>query len=194
MSFSSKKDITYNEGIIDANTSATIFIGIISIFAIFYAPIVALQVQEKKEAFNEKNLRKSEIFRTLMLTRADGLSTEHVKALNMILLDFYGNQRILDSWKSYFDHLSHVPGSDNNDNWIIWIEKKEELLADLLYDMAIDVGYDFDKVNLKRFIYYPKAFGDSQQQSALIRNGLLDILSGKKAIKIEVQEANKIKP
>lgn len=182
----------------------TVLVGVVSVFAIFYAPIVALQVQEKNEVSKERNKRKMDVFRSLMNTRAQGesisleLSSEHIQAINMILLDFYDNQAVIDAWKIYFDHLIHPPTrppeANNNEGWLIWNEKRKELFIELLYIMSHAVGYDFDKVNLKSTIYYPQGLGDFQQQNILIRNGLLDIISGKRAIKIEVQEQNKIKP
>jgi len=46
-------------------------------------------------------------------------------------------------------------------------------------------GYDFDKVILKKGAYSPMAHGFFNMEWALIRKGLVEVLSGNKAIKME---------
>lgn len=81
-------------------------------------PILAVQAQKVVEQFRERRQRKIRLFEQLMATRAARLSGEHVRALNMIDLVFYGErtfgilrrnakeQNILDAWKEYHDHLN----------------------------------------------------------------------------------------
>ena len=57
---------------------------ILTILAVFLAPVVAVQVQKWLEVFREQRARKLWIFKTLMATRAATVSQEHVQALNMI--------------------------------------------------------------------------------------------------------------
>lgn len=52
-----------------------------------------------------------------------------------------------------------------------WVDRSEELLIDLLYKMAKEVGYSFDKVSLKRGIYSPRAHGELEEQFKSIREG-----------------------
>ena len=56
---------------------------------------------------------------------------------------------------------------------------------DLLYLMSRSLGYEFDKVHLKRGIYSPQAHGDEIMYQTLARKAVLDILSGKRAIPIQ---------
>lgn len=56
-------------------------VGLITVFAIFRAPIVALRVQKEIEDYKEQKKRKFEIFKTLLATRANTTSLEHVQAL-----------------------------------------------------------------------------------------------------------------
>jgi hypothetical protein len=88
---------------------------VLMLFAVLLSPLLAVQVQEWLEQFREKRIRKILIFETLMATRAAGLPPEHVRALNMIDLTFYGgvpnkrskkDQQVLDAWKEYLDQLS----------------------------------------------------------------------------------------
>jgi len=74
--------------------TVTAIVGGISIFAIFRSPIVALRLQKELEDYNEKKSRKLSIFKTLLGTRANPVSLEHVQALNMIDIEFYEEKKI----------------------------------------------------------------------------------------------------
>lgn len=65
---------------------------LVMIVAVVVAPIFAVQVQKWLEIFREQRGRKLWVFKTLMATRAENLSSEHVKALNMIDLEFRGKK------------------------------------------------------------------------------------------------------
>ena len=114
----------------------------ITIVALFLGPILAIQVQKLIEAKKEKRDRRFDIFKTLMATRAERLSTEHVQALNLIDIEFYGKIRwgtrfqterekaVTNAWKNYNDHLNHTQGGED------WWTRGEELLVKMLYEMS----------------------------------------------------------
>ena len=157
-----------------------------TIIAILLSPLIAVQVTEwlnkKKEAKN----RKLDIFRDLMATRATGLSPKHVEALNRIDVEFYGSDKksrdVINAWKEYLDHLNMglKIGSDNKEGWDNWSSKREDSLTNLLYNMAVFFGYEFDSVHIKRAHYYPRGFADVEAEQAIIRKGLVDIFTDKK--------------
>lgn len=60
------------------------------IIATIAGPILAVQAQKWLERLRERRNRKLKVFQQLMATRASRLSTDHVQALNMIDLVFYG--------------------------------------------------------------------------------------------------------
>src|SRR5439155_23554849 len=62
----------------------------LTVAAIVLAPLVALRVSVWLDRRKEKRQRQFLIFQTLMATRASGLAPEHVQALNMIDVEFYG--------------------------------------------------------------------------------------------------------
>ena len=64
----------------------------ITVIAVIAGPILAVQAQKFVESFREKKQRRSAIFKTLMSTRAERLHREHVQALNMIDIEFYGRR------------------------------------------------------------------------------------------------------
>jgi len=135
-----------------------------------------------------------QIFRTLMAKRATGLSPEHVEALNRIEIEFYGkdtkSKAVFDAWKEYHDHL-HASARDGKllkgEDLKHWASKKEELLTELLYQMALSLGYSFDKVHIKRGHYYPTAYGNLELEQMIIREGLVRIMTGESALPMDVR-------
>ena len=119
----------------------------------------------------ERHERKLDVFRTLMAHRAAGLSPAHVEALNRIDIEFRGNRKVTAAWKSYIDHLN-----DHSLTPETWGARKEDLLTDLLSEMARALNYDFDRVHIKRAAYYPQGYGDIDQDQLAIRKGLAAVL------------------
>jgi hypothetical protein len=79
----------------DSSTRVVLFsaiaqtcVGVISVIAIFRAPIVALKAQREKENNQDVSKRQYQLFRTLMTYRATPLSVHFVQALNSIDLEF----------------------------------------------------------------------------------------------------------
>ena len=79
-------------------------------------PIAAVQLTvwlERRRRAGDQSLA---TFRTLMATRALRLSAEHVTALNMIDVAFYGRkpdrQSVVRAWHEYFENL-HVAVSES---------------------------------------------------------------------------------
>jgi len=153
---------------------------------------MAVQIQKLIEWQGEQKKRKKLTFFTLMATRAAILSPQHVEALNRIDIDFYDNEKVKQAWKTLLDNFEHCPQDVNNPNYSTlvsqWSNKSEDLLVDLLYEMAISLKYKFDKVHLKRKVYMPKGHVDFENENLEMRKAILGILRGKDSIPIRVIE------
>ncbi|MEX0622524.1 MAG: DUF6680 family protein [Saccharospirillum sp.] len=156
--------------------------------AILIAPILAVQVQKWLEIFREQRGRKLWIFKTLMATRAANLSSEHVQALNMIDLEFRGKKykAVTNSWKAYLDHLASFP-KDDEQLQVQWNERLVDRLTNLLMEMGKSLGYEFDEVHVKKGVYAPEAHGRLENENALVRRGLIRVLYGDAALKMDVE-------
>lgn len=158
-------------------------------------PILAVQAQKMVEQFRERRQRKIRLFEQLMATRAARLSPEHVRALNMIDLVFYGEktlgilrrsakeQNILDAWKEYHDHLNTRA---EEGQLSLWAARGDEIFTNILFSIAQDIGYTFDRVQLKRGAYSPIAHGELEAQQEQIRKAALSLLTGEHALKMNV--------
>lgn len=159
---------------------------IVTIIALVAGPILAVEVQKGGDQRRERRTRQLGVFRSLMATRAERLGFEHVKALNMIDVEFSGSARarpILDAWKTYLDHLNRDPQTEG------WLLRGDDLFADLLYAMSVFLGYKFDRIHLKNQAYWPRAHANLENDNAEIRKGVIAVLSGKTAITVRAGEA-----
>lgn len=180
---------------------------IIMTAAVIIGPVLAVQIQKTLEQFRERKQSRLSIFRTLMSTRAQRLHREHVQALNMIDIEFYGRkipiikiryqtkkeQTVTHAWKSYNSHLNKIQDYPDIN---IWISKSDDLFNDLLYALSQAMSYDFDKVQLQRDCYRPIAHGDLETTQANILKGLEKVFSGDTALPMFITNAplNKANP
>ncbi|QYM78725.1 hypothetical protein K0B96_15695 [Horticoccus luteus] len=156
---------------------------LVMILAVFAGPYLAVRVTEGLRLKKEKRDRQIHVFRTLMATRASSLSPTHVEALNLIDIEFdhrgAEEKRVVSAWKLYHAHLgdhSYPPES--------WNHRRAELLVDLLHDMAECLGYEFDKGHIKSSSYYPKGYGEIEEDQHQIRKKIRGLIEGKSAIHV----------
>ena len=165
------------------------------ILAVLLAPFFAVAVQRMIDQSRERRGQKLWIFRTLMATRGNKISLEHVQALNMIDLFFErkGKEKsIIEKWDEYLDHLSQ-PIKDDDTNYQIkleqWTARGDDILADMLQLMGKSLGYDFDKVRIRKGIYVPRGHGDLDLENRVIRRGIAEILIGRRSLPVSVSES-----
>ncbi|XDF80096.1 DUF6680 family protein [Aliivibrio fischeri] len=170
---------------------------IIMTAAVVLGPILAVQAQKLVESLSEKRERRMRIFRTLMSTRAERLHKEHVQSLNMIDIEFYGRvlpiirtkyqtkkeQAVTHAWKMYNSHLNRQSEYDSLEPWF---KKNDELFVELIYAMSQCLSYDYDKVQLERDCYRPKAHGDYEQSQLNVLTGIEKVVSGERPLPMYV--------
>jgi hypothetical protein len=110
----------------------------LTLFAIFFGRIAAVQAQMWIQRETEKRNRKFEIFKTLMRTRGNPLSPEHVFALNTIILEFPCKTEpdtiIRKKWDAYLNQLnSPYPTPDQGKAVeLAFVATRTKYLIDLL--------------------------------------------------------------
>ena len=72
-------------------------------------------------------------------------------------------------------------------NLPVWTERSGNLLADLLHDMGMAVGYDFDRVQIRRGIYIPMGHANFEMETQLLRRLLIQLLVGERSLPLEVR-------
>jgi len=167
------------------------------ILATIAGPVVAVQTQKIIERATARKQGQRRVFDMLMATRATRVSSEHVQALNAIDIQFRGSgwrtptareREVLRRWRIYADHLGIK--IDENDNAAIrlWNITGDDLFTDVLEAMAKALGYNFDRVELKRGVYWPKAHGDAEIRQRFIEGTLANVLTGQTPLSLKVVE------
>jgi hypothetical protein len=155
-----------------------------TIAAIYLGPIQALKIQRQLDEEREAKNRKLNIYKTLMSNRATRLSPIYVQALNQIDVEFTANnaneKAVRDAWKELLDVYGSYNSIQNP------FEKVTDQTAIMLAAMGRCLGYDFDKVYLKKGVYYPEFLGDVEKEQHAVRKGILAVLDGSGRVKIPV--------
>lgn len=122
-----------------------------------------------------------------MATRASVTSPEHVRALNMISIEFPKESYpfVLEAWKVYFDHLNSYP-ENNAESQPEWKKDMGVYLCQLLKYMGDALGYNFDVVDINKGIYAPKAHAIVELELQQFRKGVIDFLHGDSTVKMEI--------
>lgn len=172
------------------------------VVATFFGPIAAVQAQKWTERRREEGNRKVDVFVRLMATRAAKVSPEHVRALNMIDLAFYGKQtssgapkrtkeeiEVLAAWQEYYLHLNPNPRPADPAAHMVWRTQADELFLNLLEKMAAATRYTFDRNQLRSRHYSPEAAGNLDQAQTALLFGASEILAGKRPLGVRIEQA-----
>lgn len=165
--------------------SSTIF-GWAILVATFLAPIFAVLTTRFIDGQREIRGRRLYIFRTLMATRRAQLTTDHVTALNLIEIDFWGKREVLEAWKAYFANLATNP--HNNAEFEKACADRPAAHTKLLHAIAKVVHYDIEQLDIMAGGYAPQAVADTFQRQREIQTAILKVLSGEIPVHIKVDQ------
>jgi hypothetical protein len=163
------------------------------VFATLLGPILAVQAQRWIDVHRERRKARDQLFRSLMATRGAILSPEHVRALNLIELEFGKSQsqrQIIEAWRAYLTHLNTKMSDDE-----AWGNKRVDLLVEMLHEMANYLGYPFDKTQIRTSAYAPVAHSTLEEEGDQIRKLFVKLLRGESALAItEARAIPEVKP
>ena len=163
-------------------------IDVITIAALIIGPALAVAIQLGFERRKESRNRKLQILDTLMAYRRRLVHSDSVAALNRIDTVFYDDPTVRAKFKNLLDHLDGeriIPSEEKAGAWA----KRDDLLVDLLSEMASVMGYKFDHTHLKNMAYNPQAYVDEHQYTENVRKGLMALLEGKAPIVVSLTDA-----
>ncbi|MFJ5320554.1 DUF6680 family protein [Pectobacterium parvum] len=160
------------------------------------SPLIAVQVTKYIERNISLKNEKIKIFKTLMFTRAEKLDRRHVEALNSIDVVFTSvnneEKTIRSDWKAYLDILNNAPTS-NDDNELPqsrveeWSHRRDDMFLTMMCSMGNYLGFDIDKTHIKNQSYFPRGYFDFSKKQTDAQEAVLDILSGKKSLPVEIR-------
>lgn len=163
---------------------------LLMIFATFFGPIAAVQAQKYLERLRQKDESQRKIFTILMITRNNKMSLEHINALNSVPIEFYGKnaklKEVCELWRRYIELLSTKYNDQDS-----WSEKLNEIYNYMLAEMAKILKYDFTYTQISKEGYFPQGYNNVENEQFLLRLGMMELLNGKRKIKIEIYDGSK---
>jgi hypothetical protein len=126
------------------------------------------------------------IFRVLLATRRTAINPEHVNALNLIEIEFYGVSEIIAGWSNYHKHLNSAPA----DRPMTASESKafentrNDLLAKLLFAIGRFLGFTMSEIDIRNGGYAPQGWLDSENRASAMQAYVLDLASGRRALPV----------
>ncbi len=153
--------------------------------ATLLGPIFAVQAQSYVDSRREERRRRLGVFHSLMRTRAQPVSPEHVNALNAVPLEFQGDsvslKAVRSAWRIYINHFSKDTAAPT------WGERRLELLTALLQRMGESLKYELDAVEIERDAYAPSAHGQAAAEQEIIRKGVAAMFRGEGTLPLAVK-------
>jgi hypothetical protein len=157
----------------------------IMIAAIIIGPILAVVTQLVWQKLRQKRDQKLWVFNNLMIHRHVPLNLDFVKAANFIDVAFYKNQKVRERWKTVLAYLCSDAYKPENYTPAAY-EKFRDLLAELLTEMAKDVGYSFDFTHIKENAWHPSLHGQEFEENIKLRKALLGLVEGRSSLNVVV--------
>lgn len=158
----------------------------ITVAALIIGPVLAVLTQLSFQHFKQIRDQKLWVFGTLMSNRGSMVSPDYVRALNYIDVVFYKNENVRKRWKNLLDYLGS-PDWASGAVQQATVDKTLDLSAELLTEMAKDVGLGYDHTQIKNRGYYPKRLGQIEEELAELRRRGMEVLQGHGAIKVTAE-------
>lgn len=160
----------------------------VTIGAIVLGPLLAVLITYFLHQRSDLKQRRLHVFRTLMTTRRTPLSPDRVQALNLVEIEFAGKSRVLKLFSELLEIYNDQAKwrSDDENVHRAVIQQVDDKTAEMLREMGHVLGYKLENLKLLRGGYYPEAFSSLERQQMEIREFLLGLNSGAKAMPIAV--------
>ena len=164
-----------------------ILMGLATILAILVGPSIAVWITRKIDQERADKARKMEIFRTLMRTRGMPIHWDHVGALNLVEVEFSDHENVIERWKEYLAHLNERPPEEQAD-LATFGQKRDTLLTALMDAIANALDIKITQLEILQGNYVPSGWAADEDELRWLRRGLLNALSGKGSIPIQVRD------
>lgn len=173
------------------------------IVAILLGPVLAVLVTRYVD--QKRNLRERQmyVFRTLMKTRRLNTSTDHVGALNLVEIEFYGINAVIDPYKDLIRHFAaqHArkieeqsgPNLSKDEQRFADLkfndrinDERNKLLTKLLHAIGRELGFNIEQLEIFEGGYTPQGWVDVDTEQRLIRRYLIDLYAGRRVVPVGV--------
>ncbi len=162
----------------------------ITTIAIVLGPILAVLAARCLEKNDRSRDRKLAVFRDLMATRQITYSPQHVGALNLVELEYHGDDTVLGPFKDLMELLSDEDrwkqANEDESKLRKVVQDMNDLRAILLNSMAKSLNYQMSDIELMRGGYYPQILGQLDDQRVKANKFVADLSEGRGFVPIGV--------
>ena len=148
-------------------------------------PIAAVVITRLMDDRKAREMRRYFVFSTLMALRGQSIHAEHVRALNLVQLEFAKNSHVINSWRNFINHVE----TDATVDPTSWNMKYRDLLNQLLVDIAKDLKIQSNEIDLARGGYYPRGWAFQEERIQAAQEFVHGLSSGTKAVPVKLVEA-----
>ena len=144
----------------------------LNLAALLFSPVVAVLISLWIQARRERRQQRLAVFITLVGTRNDAVSAEHVRALNSIDVVFVASPKVRGLWHELYDMLNN-PGLTNPLGFQTRAKKRVELLTEMA--RAVGLGSKITHLDMDRW-YNPEGLSNLNNDTRGIASELLRVL------------------
>jgi hypothetical protein len=156
-----------------------------TVVAIYIGPIRAVKITRDNDERREKRRREIEIFFNLMRTRRAILDPLRVMALNLIEAEFFGNTKIIDTYRAYIVNLEkYLPDNPPQNLIDQFLRDREDAFFLLIHSIGEHLGYSFDKRDLQKFSYSPQGWQNVELENQNFRRLVIELLLGHRPLPV----------
>lgn len=166
---------------------------VVTIFAVYYGPIKAVKIARENDDRRDKKRRQFDIFSNLMKTRRTTLDPVRINSLNLVEVEFYGFAPIISAYKSYIITLEKS-GSQTDPEQVHAkiMEDREDAYLNLLHQIGKELGFGYDKHDLKKYSYVPQGWQHQEEEVQTFRRLVIELLNGHRPIAIKKFSKNSL--
>jgi len=155
---------------------------LVTIVALILGPVLAVLTQLVWQHVKELRNQKLWVFGQLMSLRGFSVTPDWVKALNFIDVVFYKDEKVREKWKTLLTFLR------SEEYKTAPTEKTRDLLAELLAEMAKELGFGYDFTHIKNGAYYPDVLVMADNDTFMMRQKIIAALDGKGTLGVRLVE------
>lgn len=153
-------------------------------------PVLAVLVTRWIDERRETSARQLQVFRQLMANRRAPVSADFVAALNLVEIEFYQNQQVIEHHKELIDLFNADLERMDEGIRIRHNERIETQTQDLLFEIGKALGYKVVRLDLKKGGYLPNALSWREQWSSQWQHFLAEVALGKRSIPVSLPPAD----